>query len=352
MPYLGGWMTGAQSSRDCAVVGVAVGGESELSVNADADSGLPSACLPSTRSRFVRGMLRGVTEESASLPSIELQGIPLVCLTVADARIAVRTAMEDPRPALVAYVNAHSLNLAYTDVAYRAALQRAHLVLPDGIGVAVAARMRGLRFAANLNGTDFTPVLLALAAEQGYRVFLFGGRDAVASQAAEALRARIPGLCIAGVRDGYGWADDPDSVVEEIRAARADLLVTALGNPLQELWLDRYLEATGVRLGVGVGAFLDFTAGRVPRAPDWMIKNRLEWVWRLSVEPRRMWRRYLVGNPLFIWRTLVSRQPPAQLRLSRRVLAGTYPLPAGSWGVHHQQPATDAGLVPSARGPR
>ncbi len=345
-------MTGAQSRDDCAVVGITVGSESEPLVKSGGYSELSLGGLPSSRSRFVRGMLRGAVEDNASFPSIELQGIPLVCLTVADARNAVRAAMEDPRPALVAYVNAHSLNLAYTDVAYRAALQRAHLVLPDGIGVAVAARMRGLRFAANLNGTDFTPVLLTLAAEQGYRVFLFGGRAGVAGQAGDVLRERIPGLRIAGVRDGFGWADDPDSVVEEIRAARADLLVTALGNPLQELWLDRYLEATGVRLGVGVGAFLDFTAGRVPRAPDWMIKNRLEWVWRLSVEPRRMWRRYLVGNPLFIWRTLVSRQPPAQLRLRRRVLAGAYPVPAESWIVGQGQPASHGGLTPPAEASR
>jgi exopolysaccharide biosynthesis WecB/TagA/CpsF family protein len=199
------------------------------------------------------------------------------------------------------YVNAHSLNLAYRDEAYQGALSRAHLVLNDGIGLELAARMRGRGFPENLNGSDFTLRLLSLAAEKGWRVYLYGGQPGVAATARERLCETIDGLKIVGVRDGYSELTEQE-IVAGIRFARADLVIVALGQPQQELWLDRNLSATGCHLGVGVGAFLDFVSGRVVRAPRWMNRLGIEWLFRLVQEPGRLWRRYIVGNPLFLWR--------------------------------------------------
>jgi exopolysaccharide biosynthesis WecB/TagA/CpsF family protein len=195
------------------------------------------------------------------------------------------------RPQHLCYVNAHSLNLAFRDERYRAALECVDL----------AARMRGRRFPENLNGSDFTLRLLGLAADRGWRVYLYGGRPGVASTVQERLSHTIEHLQVVGVCDGYG-SRSAEEIVEEIRTARADVLIVALGQPQQELWLDAHLDDTGCRLGVGVGAFLDFVAGRVARAPRWMNRLGIEWLFRLAHEPGRLWRRYIVGNPLFLWR--------------------------------------------------
>jgi N-acetylglucosaminyldiphosphoundecaprenol N-acetyl-beta-D-mannosaminyltransferase len=205
------------------------------------------------------------------------------------------------RPRHLCYVNAHSLNVAFRDVAYSGVLARADLVLNDGIGLELAARMRGTRFQENLNGSDFTVRLLTLAAQRRWRVFLYGGLPDVAAAARDRLRDSIDGLDVVGVCDGYG--EEPgEEIAARIRASAADVVIVALGQPAQELWLDRHLAQTGCHLGLGVGAFLDFASGRVARAPRWMNTLGVEWLFRLAREPGRMWRRYVVGNPLFLWR--------------------------------------------------
>jgi N-acetylglucosaminyldiphosphoundecaprenol N-acetyl-beta-D-mannosaminyltransferase len=207
----------------------------------------------------------------------------------------------------LAFVNAHSLNLAHEDREFRAVLARCRLVLNDGIGVKLAAAMRGVRIDENLNGSDFTWRVLTVAAANGWRVFLYGGRPGVGASAAGRLRDEIEGLEIAGVLDGYRPLSG-EQVADSVLRARADMVIVALGQPLQEAWLDRHLPQTGCRLGIGVGAFLDFTAGRVPRAPEWMNRAGIEWVYRLAQEPDRLWRRYVIGNPRFLWHAWWARR--------------------------------------------
>jgi exopolysaccharide biosynthesis WecB/TagA/CpsF family protein len=121
------------------------------------------------------------------------------------------------------------------------------------------------------------------------------------------MRERYPALKVAGARDGY-WSPGSDAeVATEIRSSGAEVVMAALGNPLQERWLAAHLEDTGARLGVGVGAFFDFAAGEVARAPAWMNRLGVEWVFRLLQEPRRLWGRYVVGNPLFLARVLRAK---------------------------------------------
>lgn len=223
------------------------------------------------------------------------------------ALAAIEKLHDASAPALVAYVNAHSLNLAQRDDAYRAVLAGARLVLNDGSGVALAARMQGRRFPQNLNGSDFNPQILALAARRRWPVFLLGGRPGVAPEAAARLQRRIAGLQVAGTHHGYFAEAETPALIAAIRASSARVLMVAMGNPRQELWLHRHLAETGAGLGIGVGAFLDFVAGTVARAPGWMNKAGIEWLYRLALEPRRMWRRYVVGNPLFLARVVRER---------------------------------------------
>ncbi len=202
----------------------------------------------------------------------------------------------------VFFLNAHCANIRARDPHYAAALARAGAVLPDGIGIELAARMTGTELTENLNGTDFTPALLHAAARRGLSVFLFGAKPGTAEAAARKLATTIPGLRIAGTRDGYGGAANSAEAIREINASGADILLVAMGVPQQELWIDRHLSELAPGLVLGVGALFDFLAGTVQRAPAPVRKARLEWAWRLAMEPRRMAGRYLVGNATFMAR--------------------------------------------------
>ncbi len=204
---------------------------------------------------------------------------------------------------IVAFANANCLNFAQTDSRVRSALGQA-LVLNDGIGVDLASWLLfGVQFPDNLNGTDFTPYYLQNTRHR-FRLYLLGGRPGIAEKAAYCLAQAFPRHSIVGCRDGYfGRTEDP-LVAQTIRAARADVLLVAMGNPDQELWLRNNLAASGCRLGFAIGALFDFMAGEAQRAPSWVCAARLEWVYRLGHEPRRLWRRYVLGNPLFLARVL------------------------------------------------
>ena len=240
-------------------------------------------------------------------PTIEVLGLPVTKLTPSEALAQIERIYEHEAPALIAYANAHTLNLCASDPSYRAVLSDAAIVLNDGSGIALAARINGDRFPANLNGSDFNPEILGLAERKGWPVYFLGAKPGVAERAADAMRARYPSLEVVGCRDGYWPPPETPDVVATIKASGATVVMAAMGNPLQEKWLAEHLAATHARLGVGVGAFFDFAAGEVPRAPAWMNRWGIEWVFRLAQEPRRLWRRYVVGNPLFLARVMRAR---------------------------------------------
>lgn len=242
------------------------------------------------------------------LPIIPILGIPVVRATEAEAVAEIqRLALESP-PALLVYVNAHTLEFSARDSEMRHILQEdAAIVLNDGIGVSIAAKITGGgTFPANLNGTDLTPKILELAAAQGWRVFLFGAAPGVAEKAAAKFVSDFPSLVMAGTRNGFFTAAEEEGVLQQIRDAKTDVLIVAMGNPKQEKWLAQHLAATGAKLGLGVGAFLDFSAGVFPRAPVWMQKLKIEWIYRMSREPKRLWKRYLLGGPVFLARVALS----------------------------------------------
>jgi exopolysaccharide biosynthesis WecB/TagA/CpsF family protein len=241
------------------------------------------------------------------LSTSEVLGVPIARLSPEAALSEAQRLYEDGTPAMVAYVNVHTVTLASEDPMYADVLRAADLVLNDGKGVMLAGLILGRRFPADLNGNFFTPKLLERAAARGWSTFILGARPGVAELVADALRTEHPGLHIAGTMHGHFSPDEEEDVVARIKKTGAGLLLVGMGNPLQERFLARRLQETGARLGVGVGAFLDFRVGEVTRAPRWMTRIGLEWVHRLIQEPRRMWRRYLIGNPRFVWRVLKSR---------------------------------------------
>jgi exopolysaccharide biosynthesis WecB/TagA/CpsF family protein len=231
----------------------------------------------------------------------DILGITVLAATTAEATRLIDGTFDGGARTGVAFLNAHGSNLAARDPAFAEAL-RGMLILNDGVGVGIAARvLAGDRFPENLNGTDFVPAFLRQT-RQVHRIFLLGGRPGVAERARDALAAANPRHVFVGARHGYFAPSEADAVAAEIRASRATLLLVALGNPAQEVWIGRNLEATGAGLAFGVGALFDFLAGEVSRAPVAIRRARLEWAWRLALEPNRLFRRYVLGNPLFLMR--------------------------------------------------
>ena len=204
----------------------------------------------------------------------------------------------------VCFANAQTLNLACGDERYRNAL-RTFVVLNDGLGADIASRIKyGVPFQENLNGTDFIPDFLARTT-LALRIYLVGSTDAVAARAAEALAEAFARHTIVGHRNGFfSGPQDIEQTCCDIRKSDADCLLVGMGNPLQEFWIGEHGANTSARLLFGVGAFLDFQAGNVPRAPQWVRQLRCEWMFRLLQEPVRLARRYLIGNFVFLGRVL------------------------------------------------
>lgn len=206
----------------------------------------------------------------------------------------------------ISFLNANNANIMFGDPEYRAILGQ-HMVFPDGIGIDIASLvLSGHRFSANLNGTDFVPALLTYI-ERSQRVGLIGGHRHVLATAAERFRSHSPWHEFVEISDGYFDKDNCDAVIARIERSNLDILLIGLGTPLQEKWIDRNIRTDHARLVIGVGALFDFVSGNVPRAPSWVRRLRGEWVYRLWLEPRRLWRRYLLGNPTFLWSVLRYR---------------------------------------------
>lgn len=202
--------------------------------------------------------------------------------------------------ATVQFINAHCVNVAQTNGTYREVLNRADFLLPDGSGMAIAARMAGTELGENLNGTDLFPELCRCAAERGQSIFLLGGKAGIAEAAGQAMQERYPSLTVAGTRHGYWSATEEDAVVAEINASGAAIVLVGLGVPTQEIWIDRIRDRLMARVVMGVGGLFDYYSGAIPRAPGALRKIGCEWVWRLAQEPRRLFVRYVLGNPRFL----------------------------------------------------
>jgi len=219
----------------------------------------------------------------------------------------------DGQPARrVMYVNAHVLNQSREQPALRAALKAADLVYCDGYGVRLAAKALDVEIPHRMTGADWVWGLATLCAAAGQAVYLLGSEPGVAQQAAERLGCSHPQLRVAGTHHGYfalGSAHD-ERVVEDINERRPDIVLVGMGSPKQELWVQRNAHRLDADVVWTVGALFDYVSGRVPRAPGWLADNGLEWIFRLAIEPNRMWRRYLLGNPVFVSRVMAQARRP------------------------------------------
>jgi N-acetylglucosaminyldiphosphoundecaprenol N-acetyl-beta-D-mannosaminyltransferase len=250
-------------------------------------------------------------ENTLAEDRVSILGLSIDNLTMNEAVAEIVERMDRAEPSHVCFLNADCLNIACRDREYTDVVRRANCVLADGIGLKLAGQILGQTIRQNVNGTDLFPRLCAALEGTGQGVFLLGGRPGVAEAVAQWMAARYPAVDVRGTQHGYFAAAEEPQVIQRIAASGASVLLVAFGAPRQEKWIDCHLRETGVRVAVGVGGLFDFYSGRMPRAPLWMRELGCEWLFRFWQEPRRLWRRYFVGNGLFLARVMWSKYAPS-----------------------------------------
>jgi N-acetylglucosaminyldiphosphoundecaprenol N-acetyl-beta-D-mannosaminyltransferase len=224
-----------------------------------------------------------------------------VTLETAVAHIASWIAGAQSR--YVCICDVHSLMLARSDVSHAISLACADMVTPDGQPIAWTLRQRGYTDIARTCGPDLLPAVCARSVREGWTHYFYGGAEGVAGELARRMAEQYPGLNIAGTECPPFRQLNPEermAVIERIRASGANIVWVGLGCPKQERWMHEHRPLLPGVVMIGIGAAFDFHTGRIERAPEWMRSNGLEWLHRLTSEPRRLWRRYLILAPRFL----------------------------------------------------
>ncbi len=248
---------------------------------------------------------------SGSVPRAHLFGVEFDDLSAQDLIARIGAVVDARSRMIVANVNAHTMNLAFEQPWLRDFFNRCELVYCDGFGVKWGAAFVGQTVANRASLGDWFDSLAASAAARRHTCFFLGGREGIAVEASRRLTEMHPGLQVLGCQDGYfdkaATSEANQAVIQRINEFRPDILVVAMGMPIQERWLLENWEGIDVRVAMTSGAVLDYVAGVKVRPAQLLTDHGLEWAGRLLVEPGRLWRRYLVGNPLFFWRVLCQR---------------------------------------------
>lgn len=232
--------------------------------------------------------------------------IQVNCVTMDEALQVAETFIAENTPHLIATANAEMVMKAQEDRELAQILNEADLVVPDGAGVVWAARHKGHVMPERVAGYDLTQHLLARAAKKGYRVYLFGSGPEIVARAKQQAEKRFPGVNIVGMRDGYFDSQQEKAIIHDIQSLSPHILLAALGVPKQEKWLAKYLQELKVPLSIGVGGTFDVMAGQVRRAPVWMQKGNLEWLFRLILQPQRIGR--MMSLPYFVLKILLDKK--------------------------------------------
>lgn len=264
-------------------------------------------------------VLASPVQELKSDPNFHVFGIRILNSGMPQVLDDIEETLASGQQTTIGFVNADCLNKCYSNTKYHRTLQEMHRVYPDGIGVRLASQMFGNGVEDNINGTDLFPQLCERLASSSQGVFLLGAKEGIARAAADYMLNQYPGLVISGCHHGYFKSDEEDEVINTINESRAAVVLVALGAPRQEIWLSENRYRLNARVLMGVGGLFDFYSGSVTRAPVWLREVGLEWVWRLVQEPGRMWRRYVIGNPLFLYRVWSQKRKNGAIARSMKI---------------------------------
>jgi len=248
---------------------------------------------------------------SKTRKTVNIFGVHIDTLTLQQLHQLIAEFIHKGCHALILNANVHCLNLAYRRSWLRNFLNQAEVVFCDGAGVMVGARILGHHIPQRITYADWVWQLAEFAEPQGFTFFFLGARPGVAAKAAHCLRERFPKLRIVGTHHGYfnktPGSPENEAVVQKINAVKPNILIVGFGMPLQERWLMENCNRIEANVALTGGAVFDYVSGELRRGPRWMTDHRLEWLARLIIEPRRLWKRYLIGNPLFLARVIKQR---------------------------------------------
>lgn len=221
-------------------------------------------------------------------------------LSMAETVKQVEVYIQKRQPVQHVVINASKVNLMEDDERLREIVNSCPLINADGASIVWAAKKLGVPLQERVTGIDLFHELVKLAAQRGYRIYLFGAKQEVVQQVKQILEENYPSLQIVGWRNGYFTTEDEPEIIADMRRSQADMLFVAFSSPKKEYWVNKYLNDIGIPFVMGVGGTFDVVAGVTKRAPKWMQEHGLEWFYRFIQEPRRMWRRYIIGNLRFI----------------------------------------------------
>jgi N-acetylglucosaminyldiphosphoundecaprenol N-acetyl-beta-D-mannosaminyltransferase len=232
-------------------------------------------------------------------------------LTFYEALKKIELSLQKRSPNFIVTPNVDHIMTLQHDRLFAEIYSNAYLTLADGMPLIWASKFLGTPLTEKVSGSDLFPRLCELSANKGYKLFFLGGRPGAALRAREVLEEKYPQIKIVGVHSPpYDFENDKnenDTIVRMIKGARPDILFVGLGAPKQEKWIYKYYKEINVSLNIGIGVGFEFVAGMVKRAPLWMQNSGFEWFWRLLMEPKRLWKRYLVDDMKFFWLVLKQK---------------------------------------------
>lgn len=230
-------------------------------------------------------------------------------VTMSEVLESIENVLHKGQRGIIVSVNPSRFLLALRNQKYRDVINSSFIALPDGIGIVWAAKFLGFPLRERVTASDLVYKLAMLSSNKGYTIFILGACDGVAQKAVAALQQLYPTSNFIGYYHGYFEKDslEEEEIITQIRYLQPDILLVALGAPMEELWIQKHFGELGVPICVGVGGAIDFASYRVKRAPVSLQKVGLEWFYRLSKEPKRMWKRCLVEIPVFILKVLVFK---------------------------------------------
>lgn len=242
---------------------------------------------------------------------VHVLGIRLSTCAREELLDTIRQSINEENRIIVLSGNVYSFNLAYRQPWLRSFFNQADIVRLDGAGLRLGARLLGYTMPGRMTWADFAWDLAEFAETRGFTFFFLGAKRGVAEKAAANLKTRFPALSIVGTHHGYfdktNGSMENEAVIDKINALRPDILIVGFGMPLQERWLRENWDRIDANITLTGGAVFDYVSGELQRGPRWMTDHGLEWLARLIIEPRRLWKRYIIGNPVFIYRVIRQR---------------------------------------------
>jgi N-acetylglucosaminyldiphosphoundecaprenol N-acetyl-beta-D-mannosaminyltransferase len=240
---------------------------------------------------------------------VNILGVGVGAVNMQQALAEIASWIDQRNKTYVVVCPVHTVMLCQRDSNLRHLVNRAGLVTPDGMPLVFLSRWKGHKHVGRVYGPDLLLALSELAAKRGYCQYYYGGADGVPEQLAEKLSSQFPNLRVVGSYSPPFREMTPEedrAIIDAINTAEPDVIWVGLGSPKQDLWMAQHREQLNAPVLIGVGAAFDFLTHRVPQAPKWMQKSALEWLYRLGTEPQRLWRRYLIDNPLFVLNVILQ----------------------------------------------